>query len=180
MRTLKRIRLLVVLVAVCAGLSGCAWPFGLNSPNLPDTSGQLQPLFHCSQPEYANAYLELDVHHPRAVLTTGRAWVLTKSNGWVRTDLVHIKLVRVDQNHSLVSWDTDLSNIDWMGAVYQGSFSRDQVNTLNPANLQDQHFTQQVLVHPVAGQRYALYASLPRGTVPDMGCFAPPHPFLSL
>lgn len=131
-------------------------------------------------PTNANSYLELDVHNPDKTYKAGRAWIFTV-NGWVRTDLLHITLVKVDHTHSLLSWTADVSNVDWMNAAYQHQ-PWGQINSLNADNLRDQHFTEQVLVRPVAGQRYAVYASLPKGTVSDMRCMAPNglNPFLSL
>lgn len=183
---MKPTRLLVgiaAVVAACAFLCGCgSGPFAGPYTNLPANSGPIRPLQQCSEPEGANAYLELDVSNPNNILMMGKAWVFTKKHGWVQTDLLHIKLVLVDTHLSEVSWWADLTNVDWMGAAYQGWFGSSQVNTLMPEHSQAQPFTQQAVKPPTAKQRYALYASLPPGTVSGLGCFHPDgqHPFLSL
>lgn len=155
--------------------SGCWHPFTTYMPNVPTTSGPLNPLQQCSQPDGANAYLELDVESPDRIKTVGRALVFTQKHGWetAPAGLITLQLVRIDDvGHSLLSWQTDLHRIDWMGAAYQSWPGSTQVNTLHPDVLNNQEFTEQVIVHPVVGERFAVWAALPRGAVQGLSCYA--------
>lgn len=181
---MKRTRLwagLAAVLAACAGLCGCSM-FSGPYTGLPANSGKLSPLSPCSLPTNANAYLELDVGNPNELITVGNAWILTRHRGWIHTPLLHIKLIIIDTNLSQLRWSADVPDVDWMGAAYQGRFGSGQVNTLMPEHSSSQPFTQQTVKRAVAGQRYAIYASLPLDSVNDIGCMAPNgvHPFLSL
>ena len=154
-------------------------------PYVPATSGAVTPLRHCSQSDGANAYMELDVGSPGRSKTIGQAWIFTRDGIWETAPegLITLQLVRVDDvGHSLLSWQTRLGSIDWMGGAYQGRFGSAQVNTLNPDVLHDQEFTEQVVVHPVSGERFAVWAALPAGAIKGLGCYAADgaHAFLNL